>query len=280
MSECRFCQATVSNGLALCDACQQTLRVCLVNVAAFIQDVMRIKPGERVKVRSAYHSQPPPAIAPPRDKVSDEVDHVSSIVWGWCQNLADDRPQAGAFPLDTERRCGWLESHVSSIATLDWAAEIIGEMLDCEHRLQRLLDRSDTGWYAGLCGNEIGREWVGNDVEVVACPRQLYGVQGSAWVKCPECGRTWDSSERRVKMMNEARLESAPVTVIARVVVGLVDGEVSEQRLTRRIEKWIERDQLRDLGVRVIAGRPRRVYNLGEVFDLVQKERKPRENVA
>lgn len=281
--KCLSCQAETTNGLALCEKCQQTLTVSLVNVAAFYADAMRIQPGQRVKVRSAYQSTPPPATFPGIDPITATTSYVDAIVVGWVRNLEDDRPTLPKATGDTVRACGWLESHVKTIATLEWGGEIVREMLDCERRLQRLIDRSDTGWYAGVCGNEIGREVVGegDETEVVPvyCERRLYGTAGTSWVRCPECGRTWDAGARREVMMREARDEVAPLTVIARAVVGLTD-ETSEERLTRRITRWIDRGQLRDLGVRVIDGRPRRVYNLGEVFDLVSGEVKPRDAKA
>ena len=277
---CMWCTAEVNNGLALCGTCQQTLSVCLVNVAAYFGDVDRIKPGQRVKVRSAYRSAPPPGLVPQYDPVSEALDHVASIVFGWCQNLEDDRP-VGAMPSTTERRCGWLESHIPTMVTLEWAAECLREMLDCERRLRRILDRADTGWYAGVCGNEIGREEIDGEPVPLTCERHLYGTAGTSWVRCPECGRTWDALVRRDVMLREAREHHAPVTVIASAVVGLVDGEHSVQRLANRIDQWVSRKKLHDLGVRVLEdGKPHRVYRLGDVFDLLGLETRQSEPEA
>lgn len=278
--KCLFCSADVTNGLSLCERCQTTLRVALTNVASYFSDVDRIRPGQRVKVRSAYVSTPPPGTAPPRDPIAGALDHVATIVFGWCRNLEDDRPGMAAMPTATERRCGWLESHVPSIATLEWGGECLTEMLDCERRLQRILDRSDTGKYAGICGSEIGRETTDEgEVVAVTCPRHLYATAGSNWVTCPECGRCWDGKERREKMITDSREELAPVRVIARIVVALTD-EPSVERLTRRIEKWVEREQLVDYGVRVLDGKPRRVYRVGDVLRLVTGEVQPRDAVV
>lgn len=278
---CLFCTAEVTNGLTLCALCQQTLRVALVNVAAFHSDVLRIQPGERVKVRSAYRSTPPPVTAVTFDPVTVAAGYVDAIVLGWVTNLVDDRPGIGEPPADTAKACGWLESHVPSIATLEWAAELLREMIDCERRLQRLIDRSDTGWYAGACGNEIGREWIDDEAVPVVCQRGLYGTMGTAWVRCPECGRTWNSTQRREVMMREARDEHAPVTVIARAVVGLLDTEPSVERLSARIDQWVSRKRLHSMGVRVLAdGKPHRVYRIGDVFDLLGVKDHPDEPEA
>lgn len=274
---CTFCTAEVTNGLALCARCQRTLRQALTNTAAYFTDVDRIRPGQRVRVRSSYQSTPPPGLLVVRDPIADALDHVATIVFGWARNLEDDRPGIPTLPTATERRCGWLESHVPSIATLEWAGECLREMLDCERTLRRILDKADTGWYAGMCGNEIGRETT-EDGEVlpVTCERHLYGTVGTSWVRCPECGRTWDSGARRKVMIEEARDEHAPVSVIANAVVGLIDGEHSVQRLANRIDQWVTREKLTSLGVRVLAdGKPHRVYRLGDVFDLMGIECKP-----
>lgn len=296
---CLHCGAEVTNGLALCATCRQTLRVGLVNVAAYHADVLRIQPGQRVKVRSAYRSTPPPAVRAPYDPISNVAAAVDNMLSTWCRALTDDRPGIGHAPLGAVRQCAWLEGHLRSIATLEWAGELLRDVTASERRLQRILDRSDTGWYAGICGAVLEDERAhdgttcmcachnghdcpcdipggcGSEVAMIAavvCERGLYATPGHGWIRCPECGTTYDAASRRDTMMAEAREELAPVSVIARIVVGLVDTEQSVERLTNRIDQWVSRGQLHDLGVRVLDGRPRRVYRIGDVFDLVGRK--------
>lgn len=273
---CQWCTAETTNGLALCERCQQTLRVSLVNTAAYFADVDKIQPGERVKVRSAYRSAPPPPLEPAPDRIGNALDLVSMVVFGWCENLADDRAgMLEAIPLATDRRCGWLESYVVSIACLPWAGECLREIRDCERDLKRILDHSDTGRYVGVCGNEIGRfEDEDGEVVPVACERHLYLPPTTTYVTCPECGRSWDGEERQAAMLAMARDELAPIRVIAAVVVQLVDEEPSVERLTRRIEQWVRREKLHDYGVRVLDGRPRRVYRIDDVLELVAPKKR------
>ena len=281
ITTCDWCTAETSNGLTLCQRCQQTLTVSLVNVASYFADVDRIQPGQRVKVRSAYQSTPPPAIQPARDNIANALDQVATIVFGWGRNLEDDR--AGfvePMPLATELRCGWLEAHTATIATLSWAAECLREIRDCERDLKRILDRSDTGKYVGVCGNEIGRGEVDGEVVPVMCERHLYLPPTANWVTCPECGRAWDGKERSDVMLSMARDELAPIRVIASVVVHLVEGEPSVERLTRRIEQWVQRKKLIDYGVRVLDGRPRRVYRINDVLKMVAPEKQADEAEA
>lgn len=276
---CLHCTADVTNGLALCDRCQNTLRAALVNVAAYYGDVDNIQPGQRVKVRSAYQSTPPPEVKPGADKISESLSHAAVIVIGWARNFADDRPQAAAMPTTLVRVCGWLESHVSSIATLEWAGECLRELMDVERQLRRILDKADTGQFAGPCGNEVGREEVDGETVPLTCQRGLYSTASSNWVRCPECGRTWNSKERREVMRRESEDRVAPVRVLARIAVGLTD-EVSEERLIRRIEQWVRRDQLQSAGHRYLDGRLRQVYRIGDVLRLVNGDVKPKDAQA
>lgn len=296
---CTHCTAEVTNGLALCSTCQQTLRVALVNVAAFHTDVLRIQPGERVKTRSTFQSTPPPTLDDAHDPISAVAENVDNMLGTWCRVLADDRPMAETPPLGAVRQCAWLEVHVPTIATLEWAGELISEVMHAEKRLQAILDRSDTGWYAGQCGEVLLNErthdgescvcechngYACSDPDIcspvvpmiaaVVCERGLYVTQGQHWITCPECGKGHDTATKREQMMTEARDHVAPVSVIAKVVVGLMDTEVSVERLTNRIDKWVSRGQLHDLGVRVLDGKPRRAYRLGDVFDLLQAQKK------
>lgn len=276
---CLHCTAETTNGLALCETCRHYLSVSLVNLAAYFTDVDRIQPGRRIKVRSAYQSTPPPPVEPGHDKISAALDQATAVVLGWVRCLQEDRGVAcNATTVPTA--CGWLEAHTASIATLDWAGDCITEIRDSERELRRILDRADTGWYAGMCGNEIGRVEIAGTTEAVTCERHLYGGE-SQWVVCPECGRTWDASERRTNLIAEARDHVAPVSVIARAVVGLLDEETSVQRLANRIDQWVKRERLTSLGVRVLEdGKPHRVYRIGDVFDLLGHQSQPETPLA
>lgn len=268
---CLNCTATTT-GLALCNRCIETLTIACVNVAAYYGDVEKIQPGQGVRSRSTPKSTPPPGFEPERiDRISETLDHVTVIVVGWARNLVDDRPGSGPMPTTFVRVVGWLESHRNTIATLEWAAECLREMVDCERRLQRLLDRSDTGRFVGQCSAHIGDD---ADGEAVLCDRALYASDSVSWVRCPQCGVQHEVEERRRILAEATRDEKAPVRTIARVIVGLLPEESSEEKLTRRIEKWIERGKLEDYGVRVLDGRPRRVYRIGDVLDMLTGELK------
>jgi hypothetical protein len=218
---------------------------------------------------------------------------------GWVRVLVDERPQLG-YPSDTVKSlAGFLTANLRTIATLEWAGEMVRESLIFEHRLRRIIERSKGQWYAGICSNELeperphdahsclctchlgldigcdieggcGREL--STIEAVYCSRDLYAQPGATYVKCPSCRAQWRVAERRHILLEEARDTLLPVTVIARAALTLLDGEPSLARLDARLRKWIERGKLDDYGVRVIAGQPRRVYRMGDVIDTLTRE--------
>lgn len=269
---CLGCTATTTNGLALCEKCQHAFRVACTDTAAFYADVDRIKPGQRIKVRSAYQSTPPPGFTPGRDPISDALHAAANTAATWARLLVEEHAQITKAPTGTREQLGWLESNVVSIATMSWCGEIVREIKACARRLQNILDSVDTGSYAGVCGNEIGRAWDDGDIITLTCPRDLYRAASAAWVRCPECGRTWDAEERRRVMVAEARDQVAPISVVARAVVGLLDEEHSVEKLANRIQYWIGKKRLHDYGVRVLTsdGKPHRVYRIGDVYDLLK----------
>lgn len=312
MSTCGNCKSE-TNGVSLCVKCATTLQVSLVNVPAYHADVSRIRPGERVKVRGVPSSTPPPSPdAPTLDRIGETVQAVENSVSTWVRALEGDRDVHWSPPrrtadtapgLDVRSACMWLEHHRHTIVTLEWAGELLRDLLVAERNLLRIIDNSDTGWYAGACGNELAEErphdhttcgcgchhdYDDCDIDggcgredvilpAVVCERSLYATVGATYVRCPECGQTWRTGERREKLMKEARDELAPVAIIARAVVGLMDGEVSVAKLANRIDKWVSRERLKDVGVRVLipGGKPQRVYRLGDVFDLMQLDQTP-----
>lgn len=311
MSTCTKCTAA-TNGVALCGRCDKTLTVALVNVPAYWADVSRIQPGASIKSPSVHQSaEPVGSTGTGIDRIGEATASCENTVQTWIRALEDGRSVTYSAPkrtadtppgFDVRHGCAWLEEHRRTVLTLPWAGDLLRDLLAAERMLRRIIDNYDTGWYAGLCGNEIAPERVhddttcgcgchhgyddcdeimgadgcGRDVTILpatTCQRSLYATLGVNWVRCPECGRAWDVEQRRQVMMREARDRLAPVAVIARAVVGLMGNEVSVQRLANRIDQWIHRGKLHDLGVRVLDDRrPHRVYRIGDVFDLMERD--------
>lgn len=301
---CSHCSAKTPDGIVLCERCQTTLRIGLVNVAAYYADLGRVRPGERVKARSAYRSTPPPDPRPRVDRIGRALDGTRAMLTGWIRVLIDDRPEQAPGPSDppgeyasASSLTGWLEARVSTIVTIEWAGELLADVLYAERRLLKIVEASDTGWSAGVCGAVLEEERPHDEhscacachhgdsacdvpggcgkadtLPAVICDRGLYATTGTTWIRCPDCGSTYDVAARREQMLAETRDEAAPISTIARALVGWLEAETSVERLTRRIRRWVDRGQLHSAGTRVIAGQVVKTYRIGEVLDLVQRD--------
>lgn len=267
--KCLHCTAA-TNGVVLCKRCRTTLTVSLQNVASYhgglfsLGGMMSVRAGKRSGTAdptgtTAGAVQVEPAV----ERMAFETrNHLST----WTRVLLDDRPGLRS-PGDTViETSAFLRTNLRSIATLEWAGEFMRTNLDLERRLHRLISQGQGHWYAGICAARTGPEvddW---------CPQDLFVHPGQTYVRCKGCGHSWSVAQRRTQILEQARGTLLPVAVIARAAVSLLDGEPSVQRLEARLRKMVERGQLEIIDVQVFDGRPRRVYQLGEVIDRLTRE--------
>lgn len=293
------CDAETANGLALCKRCRTTASVALENVATYHADLFSLGGQHDLEKRRATGVTDPTGTAASReDTERDPADlaaaETKAQLVGWTIALQSDRPGLDT-PRDTVLAISrFLAKHLASIATLEWAGEFLRELLVLERRLRTIVERGKGRWYAGICsavleperphdqssctcachlgaddcdveGGSCGPEYA--VIAAVLCQHDLYAIPGTSYVRCPICRTSHSVTARRSILLEEARETVLPLGTIAQVCVSLLDGEPSVERLYKRISKWTERGQLEDYGVRVLTGKPQRVYRLGDVLD-------------
>jgi hypothetical protein len=269
--KCQHCSAD-TNGVVLCTRCRTTAEVSLGNLAAYHGDLFSLG-GEVPRVRRRSGPSDPTGSAASEDRKDTPVEaaavETTAMLSGWVRILLDDRPQLSCPADSVASMAAFLRQHMRTVVVLEWAGELMREVLRFEHRLHRLVSAKQGSWYAGICGATTGDgpdDW---------CPQDLFVHPGDRFVRCYGCGAHWSVSERRRQVIEQAREALLPVAVIARAAVTLLDGEPSQQRLEARLRKWVERQELDDYGVRVLDGKPRRVYRLGDVIDRLTREARP-----
>lgn len=271
MSElsCRHCHAR-TNGVVLCRRCRTTAEVSLATIVNSHEALFSLGiTVPRVRRRSGPSDPTGNAIGA-GDTESLDIETAAAettvMLTGWVRVLVDDRPQLW-WPGDSVRATAeFLAKNLRTISVLEWSGEFVRDLLSTERRLARIIGRNQGHWYAGVCAGVTGPgpdDW---------CPADLFISPGDTYVRCKVCGTRWSVAQRRAQVLEQARDSLLPVAVIARAAVSLLAGEPSQQRLEARLRKWVERGQLEDYGVRVLEGRPRRVYRLGDVIDRLARE--------
>lgn len=292
MIRCDHCGAETSNGLALCDLCQQYARSCFEFLPVYFRNLARWRPG-----RTGSRAVPGSRVlydgiergTGTGDRISDTLDATANALTTWARVLVDARPGLARLldrlsvarseeRIDEAQAVAWLcagfDRWLASIATTDWCGSFVREIGEHETRLRRLTVVAVPGWYAGSCRH---------------CNVPTYVVPGLSWVTCGSCGTTTHVQAHIEVIIDEARDWVARPKELARAIVALVDTEASVPRLYDRIRKWSEREQLEPIRrtVRgyawddatdrfVVAdeevGHAR--YRLGDVLDLVHATRR------
>jgi hypothetical protein len=266
---CQHCRAQTV-GVVLCKRCQSTASVALQNIAAYHGDLFGAgHEVARIKRRSGSADPTGNAIAAnPDHETAAETAAVeaTNMLTGWVRILIDDRPGL-AWPANTvPAMTDFLREQLRTIAVLEWAEPMLRDLLTFERRLERIVAGSAGQWNAGVCGARTGEgpdDW---------CAQELVVRPGVRHPRCPSCGTPWSVEARRKQVIEQARDMLLPVSLIARTAVTLLPGEPSQQRLEARLRKWVERGSLDDYGVRVLDGRPRRVYRVGDVIDRLVRD--------
>ncbi len=309
MIRCQHCGAETSNGLALCDLCQQYGHSCFEFLPVYFRNLARWRPG-----RTGSRPVPGSRVlydgsvrgTGTGDRISDTLDETANALTTWARVLADartfprpltevdavlcgdlaadfaevlsDRPE-----LAVDLLCRGFGRHLTSVATTDWCGAFLAEIGEHETRLRKMTEVSVPGWYAGACRH---------------CGVSTYVVPGLTWVKCGTCGATTHSATHLDVVLDEARGWVARPKALAQALVALLDTEPSVPRLYDRIRKWAEREQLTPIR-RLTRGHtfdpmtetivvvdeevgPAR-YRLGDVLDLVLATRgkaEPSESAA
>lgn len=261
---CLHCGAP--SGVVLCARCQHTAGRALDNLAVYHEDLFNL-PAQAFGVRRSNGISDPTgtvvATVPTANSIEDAAAATRTMLVAWVRALVDDRPGV-RWPADNvAAMTKLLGQQLRSIATLEWAGRFVTEVTEHERRLRRVVEANKGRWYAGVCGTVLDTE------SGVFCTRVLYADPEAADVRCPVCRTSWPVVERRKILLDLARDQETSVATIARAVVVLHGQQVSQAKLERRIQNWIDRGLIERRGSRDIDGRLRKVYRVGDVLDML-----------
>lgn len=206
------------------------------------------------------------------------MEEQPELVGPYCRNLCLHVSCAAVFrrrhPRDTvQSMCAYLLRQMRFITRERWAEDMLGEFLNLETRLKRLVDRPADRWYAGKCSalTDDGEE----------CDAELYALAEQGQIVCRKCDEKHDVATRREFLLREAQDILVTATEAAGALLAWTDYDGSEEKLVDRIRKWDEREKLDPRGHVNVNGRDRALYRLGDVQTLmIQHARREQERLA
>jgi hypothetical protein len=274
---CQHCGAETSNGLTLCDLCQKYAATIFEHLPIYFANLSRWRPGRA-------GSRPVPGsrvlydghdrTEGTGDRISDRLDHANLALTEAADKLADARPylrrlldrltdaeEAGT--VDDAETVKWLcrgfVKFLPAVATLNWAGEFVTLLARHEQVLRTLTVECVPGWYAGSCRT---------------CDAGTFAVPGLTWITCHGCGTTTYARDHLDTILDEAAGWVAPPRRLAEAAVALIDGELSVDRLHKRIAKWGERERIATVRKVDADGDPigPKRHHFGEVLDILHSE--------
>lgn len=286
---CQHCRAETTNGLALCELCQEAVRTYFTYLPIYFRNLARQqRPGRPNGSLSTSGQWLIRRGETDTSLIPRALGSVVNDLTTWARALADDRgvdlPDVETETETVAALCALLVQHLTSIATLEWAGQFVRDVSRHERTLRQLTETAVPGWYAGACRQSTGRDMEGNEH---TCGASTYVVPGLTWVTCRSCGATTYARDHLDAVIEEAREWLARPKRLAEAIVALVDTEQSVPRLYERIKKWEQREKIAGVQrtergyewsedeerfvVAVLDVGPKR-YRLGDVLDLVFTE--------
>lgn len=280
---CLHCRATTTNGLALCELCMRLGSSILEMLPVYFRNLSRQRrPGRPNGSLGTSGQWLIRRGETEGSKVAASLERVGNDLDTWARALTDDRdirPQERDTEAETVvALCEFLETHLTSIATLEWAGQFLRDLARHERILRELTESVVPGWYAGKCAHVTGRTMEGDQH---TCGADIFVVPGLTWVTCTRhededgnhisgCGATTHASDHLGTILAEASDWSARPKHIAEVLVALMDSEPSVPRLYDRIRKWESLGWLDSSRRTDAEGDPigAKLYRLGDVYDL------------
>lgn len=287
--------------------CRRTLDVALGHVAAYHDDLETVRTrqtryGSGTSSKGSIGKTMPLGMDLAFDidgAATRAYDNTRAMVrkWGKTAMLEWPATEENPHPADTVRSVlAYLQRNLHRIVGTPWAPKMMTDVLSCERALLRIVDRPADGWYAGICGHTIEPDRThdqgscgcachtyagecdlpggGCSPEIgvipgITCTRVLYAQPDKPHVTCPNCGTRHNVEARRDQLLKEAEVRYVTVRMLARIVTTLGATDASEAKLEGRINVWVHRGKLRAGGERVVDGRRRPVYRVGDVLDLL-----------
>lgn len=243
MIRCLDCGAETTNGLALCEGHMDFASRCFEWLPVYFKNLSRwrrpARPNGSLGTSGQWLIQRGESEG---SRIATALEHVANDLDTRARMLTDDRgifPEAGETDAETVAAlCTFLDVHLTSIATLDWAGDLVRDLRRHEATLRLLTETAVPGWYSGACQHVTGRDMEGNQYR---CGAATYVVPGLTWVTCTGCGSTTYARDHLDVVLDEASDWVARPMRLAEAIVALVDTEQSVVRLHKRISKWGER---------------------------------------
>lgn len=263
MNECR-CGRPTRDEAYCCDDCLQSLSVALGEVPWLDEELEVTISGQKGATYNGNTSRGAERPSPVHWGASEARGHLKALLVSWAlfsvqEGVRNQSPQQELPTDDLVALSRWLLWRVDGLGLHDIGPEAVDEITSAVAHCHRLIDRPADKLYAGRCTGDLEE-----DGGIIECPEDLWVRVGSKDVTCRRCGTSWDVSDRRKWLLDQAEEVLATAVEISRAVSWLG----TEPLTADRVRQWATRDRIITRG-HDRTGRP--LYRVGDAIDLLAK---------
>lgn len=202
--------------------------------------------SERQAYRKITEEERP---VPFHDKASDLAHDLNGLLNEWIHRVCAARVVEWPGFMRTPQAAHWMSNHHVYLALTDGADQFFADLKDVVKQCTRLVDRPPGTVYAGPCPSKGSGTWCGD----------LYVRPGATNVKCEHCDKTWDVSELREFMMEDARQTLGTAAELAGILPWFMDEPINRKRISYLVRRKLVTPRPSVDGVER--------YQLGEIVD-------------
>jgi hypothetical protein len=185
----------------------------------------------------------------------------------WARRVAAQRGLVCDLADDQTAALGrWLACHIVYVRQCGDAGELVDEVRYAIDQVRRAVDRPPDLFYAGPC------DTCSTDLY---CGADRYGHPTASVIRCHECRQTYDTADRRARLLDDVYDHLATATEIAQAVPSLYGQRIPVDT----IRTWIARGQLLPrawlhagrVHTHRQSDRDRPLCRIGDVIDLARR---------
>lgn len=267
----KSCNNTCPPGALVCSDCANDLAISLLFVpliGSALEDA-HVK-GQRFGATGVGLPNPDESPVPFSPRASEARAELLAALVQAADAIASRRELFR--PLDTFVALSrFLAAQVSWIRVEHDGPDMVRHLQQVMRAASRVVDRPADVVMLGHCNGTIDAPTEGRQMGDT-CGAPLYGPANRPEVTCRVCRYVHQTAERRAWLLGAAELVELPAAAMYRAVDGLGVDVTPKQ-----LENWAARGRLTRAGTIRVLGRDRPTYRVGDVLDIVNADRKRRD---
>lgn len=244
----------------LCSSCTHALDIALANIAAYCTETLLVLARQTRYTDGNGHSSDHRSPIDPNAHYT--LWDVRNTLVAWVRHVMEERGEAVGYPVTTmPAMCLWLTKHIEWLRHRPEADEAWDELVHCEARMLRLIDRPLDKVYAGPCDCE---QFITDPAERRRELFGLYATPGAIVVTCRRCKTSYDVKDRRAWLLAAVDDVLATKREIAEALPNLAGVHITEKSL----DHYVRRGRL---AVRAVTSSGDDLLRIGDVLDLSEQ---------